>query len=66
VELGEDGLSEGEVMGAWLAAAVKEFVGWVGLGEFELVGVGEIEVVEGEGRNPELVRGGERGGQEAG
>ena len=51
----EDGESEGDVVGRGLAAVLEESVVWMGLGEGGLVGVGEVEVVEGEDGGGEMV-----------
>lgn len=48
-------------MGRWLAAVLEERVIRVCLGECALVGVGEVDVVEGEGDDGERVRGGAEG-----
>ena len=53
-------------MRAGLAAAGEELVGGVGACENGLVVVGKVQVVQREGRDPELVRRRERGREEAG
>jgi hypothetical protein len=54
----EDGESEGDNVGRGLAAVLEERVVVVGLGEGDLIGVGEVEVVEGEEDGGEVVRAG--------
>ena len=44
----EDGADEGDVVGAWLAAVLEEWVVWIFLREGLQAAVGEVEVVEGE------------------
>lgn len=45
-EGGEEGVGEGNVVGAWFSSVLDERVGCVFLGEGGLVGVCEVEVVD--------------------